>query len=54
MVNTLEKPVLQVESRSKKGPNEALLRAPERTMVHEERRIMALMKRLGQPGERVR
>ncbi len=31
MVNTLEKSVLQVGSWSKKGPNEASLRAPERT-----------------------
>ncbi len=42
MVNSLEKPVLQVESRSKKRH----FRAPERTKVHEERRIMSLMKRL--------
>ncbi len=42
MVNTLEKTRSLGWSRSKKGH----FRAPERTMVHEERRIMILMKRL--------
>ncbi len=46
MVNTFLKTRSPGWPRSKKRPNEALLRAPERTKVHEERRIMTLMKRL--------